>query len=72
MRCEQPTSCFYNEDPFRLRKDHASKNMAIARHFTLNMFHNAQFFFKDVGVKGLRKKAGWGNETLRTALSQNF
>jgi len=46
--------------------------MAIARHFTLNMFHNAQFFFKDVGVKGLRKKAGWGNETLRTALSQNF
>jgi predicted transposase YbfD/YdcC len=62
----------FNEDQSRIRKDHAPENMAIVRHFTLNMLHNAQASFKGVGIKGLRKKAGWGNETLRTVLRQNF
>lgn len=62
----------FNEDQSRTRKDHAPENMAIVRHFTLNMLHNAQAAFKGVGVKGLRKKAGWGNQTLRTVLRQNF
>jgi predicted transposase YbfD/YdcC len=62
----------FNEDQSRIRKDHAPENIAIVRHFTLNMLHNAQASFKGVGVKGLRKKAGWGNQTLRTVLRQNF
>lgn len=62
----------FNEDQCRIRKDHAPENMAIVRHFTLNMLHNAQTSFKGVGIKGLRKKAGWGNQTLRTILRQNF
>jgi predicted transposase YbfD/YdcC len=62
----------FNEDQSRIRKDHAPENMAIIRHFTLNMLHNAQASFKGVGIKGLRKKAGWGNDTLRTVLKQNF
>lgn len=62
----------FNEDQSRIRKDHAPENMAIVRHFTLNMLHNAQASFNGVGIKGLRKKAGWGNETLRTVLKQNF
>ncbi len=62
----------FNEDQSRIRKDHAPENIAIVRHFTLNMLHNAQASFKGVGIKGLRKKAGWGNETLRAVLRQNF
>jgi predicted transposase YbfD/YdcC len=62
----------FNEDQSRTRKDHAPENMAIVRHFILNMRHNAQASFKGVGVKGLRKKAGSGNHTLRTVLRQNF
>ncbi len=62
----------FDEDRSRIRKDRAPENMAIVRHFTLNMLHNAQACFKGVGIKGLRKKAGWGNETLRTVLKQNF
>jgi predicted transposase YbfD/YdcC len=62
----------FDEDRSRIRKDHAPENMSIVRHFTLNMLHNAQAAYKGVGIKGLRKKAGWGNETLRTVLKQNF
>ena len=62
----------FDEDRSRIRKDHAPENMSIVRHFTLNMLHKAQEFFKGVGIKGLRKKAGWGNETLHTILKQNF
>lgn len=62
----------FDEDRSRIRKDHAPENRAIVRHFTLNMLHNAQACFKGVGIKGLRKKAGWGNETLRAILKQNF
>lgn len=62
----------FHEDQSRIRKDHAPENMAIVRHFILNMLHNAQASFKGVGIKGLRKKASWGNETLRTILRQNF
>ncbi len=32
----------FDEDRSRIRKDHAPENMAIVRHFTLNMLHNAQ------------------------------
>ena len=62
----------FDEDNSRVRKDHAPENMSIVRHFALNMLHKAQACFKAVGIKGLRKKAGWGNETLLTILKQNF
>jgi predicted transposase YbfD/YdcC len=62
----------FNEDQSRVRKDHAPENMAIVRHFALNMLHKAQNLFKNVGIKGLRKKAGWGNTTLHTILNSNF
>lgn len=46
--------------------------MAIVRHVVLNMLNTAKKHFKGVGVKGLRKKAGWGNDNLRLILKQNF
>ena len=62
----------FNEDNSRVRKDNAGENMAIVRHITLNMLNNAKRLFKNVGLKALRKKAGWRNETLGLILSQNF
>lgn len=62
----------FNEDSSRIRKDNAGENMAIVRHITLNMLNNAKKSFKNVALKALRKKAGWGNETLAFILNQNF
>lgn len=62
----------FNEDNSRVRKDNAGENMAIVRHITLNMLNNSKKSFKNVGLKALRKKAGWGNETLEFILRQNF
>lgn len=62
----------FNEDQSRVRKDHAPQNMAIVRHVVLNMLNTAKKQFKGLGVKALRKKAGWGNENLRLILMKNF
>lgn len=62
----------FNEDHSRVRKDHAPQNMAIVRHIVMNILNNAKQHFKGVSLKALRKKAGWGNDTLRTILTQNF
>ena len=62
----------FNEDKSRVRKDNAGENMAIIRHITLNMLNNAKKQIKDIALKALRKKAGWGNQTLSMILGQNF
>jgi len=62
----------FNEDNLRVRKKIAGQNMAIIRHIVFNMLGNAKNCFKDVGLKGLRKKAAWGNPTLDLILRQSF
>lgn len=62
----------FNEDNSRIRKKNAGQNMSIVRHMVLNMLGNAKKQFKDIGIKPLRKKAGWGNSTLELILRQNF
>lgn len=63
----------FNEDQSRVRTDHAPQNMAIVRHVAVNALNKAKKSqFSGVSLKALRKKAGWGNETLRTILKQNF
>ena len=62
----------FNEDKSTVRKDHAPQNMAIVRHVVLNMLNTAKKHFKGIGIKALRKKAGWGNDNLRLILKQNF
>jgi len=62
----------FNEDQSSVRKDNAAENMALVRHITLNMLNHAKKQIKNVGLKALRKKAGWGDKTLRFILGQNF
>ena len=63
----------FNEDGSRVRTDHAPENMAVVRHIALNMLNNAKKTrFKGQSIKGLRKKAGWGDSTLDTILTHNF
>lgn len=62
----------FNEDKSRVRKDHAGENMAIVRHIVINMLNKAKEAFKGVGLKALRKKAGWGNSTLSFILKQSL
>lgn len=61
------------EDLSRVRKDHAPENMAMVRHIVLNLLRGAKSQFKkDTSLKGLQKKAGWGEKTLSTILMQEF
>lgn len=62
----------FNEDQSCIRKDNAGENMALIRHITLNMLNNAKKNTKNIGIKALRKKAGWGNKTLHAILGQSF
>ena len=59
------------EDQSRVRKDHAGENTVIVRHIVINMLNKAKGAFKGVGLKALRKKAGWDNETLSFILRIN-
>jgi predicted transposase YbfD/YdcC len=60
------------EDDSRVRKDNAPENMAMVRHIILNMLQNTKKKFKDMSLKRLQKKAGWGDSTLDLVLMQNF
>lgn len=61
------------EDNSRIRKDYAPENMAMIRHIILNLLRQAKGHFrKDMSLKGLQKKAGWGESTLDLILMQEF
>ena len=62
----------FHEDASRVRTDHAPQNMATIRHAALNLLTCAKHHFKGSSIKGLRKKAGWGNHTLRLILNQKI
>lgn len=62
-----------SEDHCRVRKDHAPQNIARVRHIVLNMLNRAkQHVRKGTSIKGLRKKAGCDNDSLRLILQHNF
>ena len=60
------------EDDSRVRKDHAPENMAMVRHIILNMLQNTKKKFKDMSIRRLQKKAGWGDSTLDMILMATF
>jgi hypothetical protein len=60
----------FNEDNSRIRSDNAAENIAIARHTALNLLQQSKAKFKNISLKALRKKAGWGNATLKATLEQ--
>lgn len=62
----------FNEDQSSVRKNNAGENMALIRHITINMLNQAKKQFKGIGLKALRKKAGWDNETIALIFRQNF
>jgi predicted transposase YbfD/YdcC len=51
----------FNEDQSRLRKGHGAKNMAIVRHFALNLVRHAA---NKRSIKRCRKRAAWDPEYL--------
>ena len=63
----------FGEDNSRVRKDNAPENMAMVRHIVLNLLRGAKGkYSKDMSLKALQKKAGWGDSTLDGILMQEF
>jgi len=60
------------EDVSRIRKDNAPENMAMIRHLVLNLLQYAKKQHKDMSIKRLRKKAGWGDPTLDMIMMQAY
>lgn len=56
----------FREDQSRLRKGHGAQNMAIVRHFALNLLRNAH---DKKSLRLRRKIAGWSPEYLGSLLS---
>ena len=55
----------FKDDLSRVRKGHGSKNMAIVRHFALNLVRTA---IDKKSLKTRRKLAGWDTDYLATLL----
>lgn len=57
----------FNEDHCRVRKGNSAQNLAIIRHYALNMLKKENT--SKVGIKTKRNKAGWSNDYLINVLS---
>lgn len=61
--------CF-NDDESRIRKENAPQNIAIMKHFSLNILQETQSKLpKKHSIKSLRKKIGWDDHMLTFAIS---
>lgn len=60
----------FGEDQSRIRKGNAPENMAIIRHFALNLIRS--YKKKRQSIRRLRKMAGWSSRTIYDILQQNF
>jgi predicted transposase YbfD/YdcC len=58
----------FNEDYSRIRKENAPHVMAIIRHIALNLLQQAKTARQS--IKGLRKMAGWDDDTLDLVISK--
>jgi predicted transposase YbfD/YdcC len=56
----------FREDLSRLRKGHGAKNMAVVRHFALNLVRSAN---DKHSLKTRRKKAAWSDQYLASILN---
>ncbi len=56
----------FREDEPRVRKDHASQNLATLRHIALNLLRQDRSI--KVGMAAKRKMAGWDNDYLLKVL----
>ena len=63
----------FNEDNSRIRNKNAPENISIIRHVALNLLRRHKEKNKQrTSIKGLRKKAGWDNQTLESLIMQRF
>ncbi|WP_028384575.1 hypothetical protein [Legionella moravica] len=60
------------EEDSLARKDHAPENRTMVRHIILNRLQNTKKKFKDMNIRRLQKKAGWGDLTLDMILMAAF
>lgn len=60
----------FNDDFSRIRKENAPQNMAIIKHFALNMVRKIQK--KRQSIKRLRKQAGWNSTILDMIIQQKI
>jgi hypothetical protein len=56
----------FREDDARVRLGHASENLAVLRHITLNLLRQEKS--SRVGIHAKRLKAGWDNAYLQRVL----
>ena len=56
----------FREDLARVRKGHGAKNMAVVRHFAVNIVRTAD---DQLSLKTRRKRAGWDPEYLANLLT---
>ncbi|MEF2072791.1 ISAs1 family transposase, partial [Consotaella aegiceratis] len=59
----------FADDQSRLRKGHGAKNMAVVRHFALNLIRNAT---DKNSLKTRRKLAGWSTDYLAELLTPSL
>lgn len=55
----------FGEDQSRLRTGHGAKNMAVVRHFAINLVRTAK---DKKSIKLRRKRAAWNDEYLASLL----
>ena len=55
----------FKEDQSRLRRGHGAHNMAVVRHFAINLVRIAK---ARRSIKTMRKIAGWNTSELRRSL----
>ena len=57
----------FDEEHSRMRTGHADRNLAVIRHWALNLLKQEQT--AQIGIKAKRKKAGWDFDYLLKVLS---